>query len=153
MPTQPRPIIRLWDHAGTGLIIRWPSGVEYSNQAAGTSCWQPSVEGVFIPIGNEVGDHGELLGPANALFKYFAGPPHYGTGAQTGLTEEDATFVETCLHENPSLQNIIVDRNRLRESCEAWVHVALAEPSGQETLRLFEGFGPFPLVLTWENTD
>jgi len=35
---QKRPIIRLWQLHGIGLIITHPSGVMYSNQTGGYAC-------------------------------------------------------------------------------------------------------------------
>lgn len=157
MSTISKLVIRLWEHVGTGLIIQWQSGIEYSNQVMGTSCAQMSAEGVFVPIGNDVIlPSNELISPENDLFKYFKGPPHCGSGAQAGLSEEDAIFIETCLHKDHGLQNISVDRKLLRKSCGAWVHVVVNEPlEKKKSMQTYQGFGPFPVsgILTWTNTD
>lgn len=145
-------IVRLWDHVGTGVIVRWPSGIVYANQTGGFSCCEDELEGVFVPVGNDVGLDGRLRSAENRLGDYFRGPPHLGSGAVHGLTEAEALLVESSLHENLGLRNITVDRRRLRESREAWVHIRVDAPAGRTPL--FEGLGPFPLagVLTWTNT-
>ncbi|MEM9415818.1 MAG: DUF6210 family protein [Planctomycetota bacterium] len=137
-------------------MIPWPSGIEYSNQVMGTSCFQESIEGIFVPIGNDTSLGNKLLSPENALFNYFTGPLHNGSGAQSGLTEKDASFIESCLHENHCLRNIAVDRSLLKNSCEAWVHVEVSKPPAEEKgLQIYEGFESFPIpaILTWTNSD
>ena len=48
-------IVRLYDHAGTALVIPHATGIVYSNQAGGTTCVQPQLEGFVVPIANDVG--------------------------------------------------------------------------------------------------
>jgi hypothetical protein len=45
-----KPIIRLWQLTGLGLIIAHPSGVIYSNQTGGYACDHRELEGVFVPL-------------------------------------------------------------------------------------------------------
>jgi len=146
-----RPItVSLYGHAGTGVIIEWPSGIFYSNQTCGHVCRQSELQGVFVPVGNDIDPEGRLLGPQDALYKYFAGPAHGGWGAELGLDEADAQVIEAALQENNYLLRIVtVDRSRLRDSHEAWVHVLIEEPDSPHPM--FTGMGPFPLrgVLTW----
>ena len=65
--------------------------------------------------------------------------------------------------------SLFIDEARLSDSHEAWVYVIVHRdegpqqfekvvvhgPGGQDNLRLFHGFGPYPRagVLTWGNTD
>ena len=70
----PSPFVHLYEHVGTGVIIEHPTGVTYSNQAGGTSCLQPSLEGAFVPIRNDVLlKDSRFVSPETDLLKYFAG--------------------------------------------------------------------------------
>jgi hypothetical protein len=145
-------VIRLWDLVGVGLVIEHPSGVMYSNQTGGTGCHQPEVEGVLVPVCNDVPlDDPTAVSPATELSEYFAGPAHGGAGATSGLDQRDADFIDDVLRRCGCGDAIKVDRERLRESHEAWVRVnVMSEGVGH-----FEGFTPYPRagVLTWPNTD
>ncbi len=128
--------------AGLGLIVAHPSGVVYSNQTMGHFCMQPEIEGVFVPFDAE---------PTwEKLSAYFEGPKYAGTGAMKGLDREDAGFVDAVIRKALPDCSLVVDRSRLGDSHEAWVHVLIRADGG-----LFEGFGPYPHpgVLTWPNSD
>jgi hypothetical protein len=75
-------------------------------------------------------------------------------GSHPGLKEEDADFIDNLLQRVRLFPAIRVDRSRLAESHEAWVHVTIAgEEPGPHPV--FEGFGPYPRpeILTWPNSD
>jgi hypothetical protein len=162
-------IVRLWDHDGIGLIIKCETGVIYSNQTGGACCMQPEQEGAFVPVGTHVDSAtGLLISTENDLLEYFQGPPWFGSGASTGLTNDDADAIDRILLPQSRISQIIVDRGKLRESHEAWVHVLLGEfhqtiatvldldGSLKETnLEKYSGFGPCPVraILTWGNSD
>lgn len=149
------PVIRLWDFVGVGLIVEHPSGVRYSNQTGGTGCHHPEVEGVLVPVANDVPlEDPTVLSPANELSEYFAGPTHGGAGATSGLDPRDADFIDDVLRRCGYGDVIRVDRQRLRESHEAWVRVNVMSEGALQPV-LFEGFSPYPRagVLTWPNTD
>jgi hypothetical protein len=150
-----QPKITLFDHVGLGLIIEYPSGVTYSNQTGGTSCLAPTLEGVFVPLRNDCAmPSRELLSPENTLVTYFEGPKWQGTGATQGIDADDADFIERLLLEYRLSNCIIVDRSRLRDSHEAWIHV-LVTAEEDSIAPVFFGFTPYPRhgVLTWANTD
>jgi hypothetical protein len=71
-----------------GLIFCHPSGVVYTNQAAGLGCLHPEVEGVFCPLPVRPG-RAELY----ALTHHFKGP-------WNSLREEDADVVDRILRRN-----------------------------------------------------
>lgn len=48
----PKVLIRLWDHVGTGIIIRWPSGIVFTNQACSKATQDIELECIFVPAGN-----------------------------------------------------------------------------------------------------
>lgn len=149
------PTIRLFEHVGLGLIIEYPSGVIYSNQTGGTSCSAPCVEGVFVPLRNDYAvPSREFLSPEHALIAYFEGPKWRGTGATQGIDPEDVEFIERLLSEHRLSHCITLDRTRLRDSHEAWIHVIVTAEEAALT-PLFSGFAPYPRhgVLTWTNTD
>jgi hypothetical protein len=138
-----------------GLIISWPSGIVFSNQTGGTSCLAPEYEGVFVSIRNDCTEKERvLISPENELFTYFTGPKWRGTGATRGIKEDDADFVDNVLQRATLFPTVQVDRERLAQSHEAWVHVIVAgnEPGDPP---LFVGFDPYPRlgVLTWQNSD
>lgn len=112
------PCVSLYESVGTGVIIEHPTGVTYSNQAGGTSCLHPSIEGAFVPFGNDVREEDSgFLSPENDLSDYFEGPKYEGTGANSGLDEDDADFIDGILENALVSQWIRVDRSRLKESC------------------------------------
>jgi hypothetical protein len=135
--------------AGAGLVIPHPTGVIYQTQACGVCCMQPELEGVFVPLdADQVSD---------ALHAWFTGPKYGGSGAMRGLDTEDADRIEEVLRGwRPYGFPVSVDREQLRESFEAWVHVVLHDDEDPSLLgALFSGFGPYPrrAVLTWPNSD
>jgi hypothetical protein len=154
------PIIRLGlDAAGLGLIIALPNGVVYSNQTGGTECLQPECEGIYIPIRNQTeegasegGRNMELQSPEHELVEYFVRGAYEGSGATWGLNEDDAAFIESVLAKWDLGECLRVDRDRLGESHEAWVHVTVV---GEESHQAFSGLGPYPRpgILTWKNSD
>lgn len=155
------PKIQLRQGVGTGLIIACRSGVIYSTQTAGTACFHPELEGVFVPLGNDLDVESEkLLGPQASLEDYFGGPRHLGSGAYKGLDEEDAEFIDGVLRAWSLDGFIEVDRQRLKDSHEAWVLVRIKtdESAGHKHAKLIsvaQGFEPYPRtgVLTWTNGD
>lgn len=145
--------VSLHDFVGTGLIIKASTGIVWTNQAGGTACLQPECEGLFVPIGNDSTLDHELVSLENTLFELFDGGPGGMTFAQ-GWAEpfERALARYAAEHWRPFAQ-IELDRARLADSVEAWVHV-IYRPT-PELPALFEGVGvpPFEAVLTWTNSD
>lgn len=152
-----KPTIRLYDAVGTGLILTCPSGVLVSNQTGGTSCQQPEIEGVYIPLRNDYGLKDlRFSSPELELAAYFVGPKHRGAGATSGLDSQDADFIDEVLSRSGLDGAISVDRKQIDSSHEAWVHVVIkTDESADEDLAMFAGFGPYPRhgILTWSNSD
>jgi hypothetical protein len=137
-------LIRLYD-AGLGLVIEHASGVLYTNQTCGLCCDHPELEGVFVPFDAEA--------TWSRLAAHFMGPKYGGTGAMHGIDEDDAVFIEAVLREGRLGVPLVVDRHRLRQSHEAWIHVLI---EGEvEATSMIAGFGPYPRrgALTWPNSD
>ena len=120
---------------GYAIIASWGTGVAYVNQAGGTCCEQKSLEGFAIPFRLGLGVW------EKELEDYFTGPPHWGSGGS--LTEADADFIDKRI--GPCYR---VDRSRLGQSTEAWVHVTPSSGCGFP-YGLVEG----SVVFAWPNSD
>jgi hypothetical protein len=141
-------MVNLMGHTGTGLILEHPTGITYVNQAGGNYCLQPSCEGIFVPWANDIeGDSPKLISAELALSDL---PWEI---ASSKMTPADADRVDAVLRAEPEFQGIRVDRDRLAESYEAWVHVVI-EPSHRLGDAVY-GVAPFPrtAVLVWTNSD
>ncbi len=143
-------IVELYDTVGTSLILRYPTGITYTNQAGGTSCLQPSTDGVLIPFGNDYGEDGKFISLELELAKYFDSE-YGGTGATNGITHADADTIERVLEQHQLNTWIAVDRDMLQSSFEAWINVLVLS----DHACYCRGFDPYPRsgVLTWANSD
>ncbi|HET9366215.1 MAG TPA: DUF6210 family protein [Candidatus Angelobacter sp.] len=141
MENQSKPVISLDGFHGVGLIIARPSGVLYGNQAEGYACSHPQAEGVFLPLPVQPGAS-ELW----SLQQHFRG--EWGP-----IDEESARIVDRILRRNGH-NYLKVNRARLTESCEAWIHVLIDEPEMySKASSAIAGFGKCEGVLTWPNSD
>jgi hypothetical protein len=151
------PVVLLHDAVGTGLIIEWPTGVYFAAQAGGTACLLPTLEGLYLPIANDIeAPSGRLVSPEWRLEEYFVGAPHCGSGATGGLDEDDARCIDSILHGWKAASCLTVDRRRLSQSMEAWVHVLIDMAAASDPqLALMRDFEPAPTqgVLVWCNSD
>ncbi|WP_346189422.1 DUF6210 family protein [Rubritalea halochordaticola] len=126
-----------------------------TNQTGGTSCLAPEIEGVFIPLRNDcTAKERILVSSENELYDYFTGRKWRGTGATNGIDSEDADFIDSTIGKTKLFPTIRVNREKLSESHEAWIHVVVTgdEPCDPP---LFRGFEPYPRagILTWQNSD
>lgn len=135
-----KPVILLYDLNGIGLIIPWPSGVVYQNQVGGYSCQQMQEEGVFVPLENGVRQLHE------ELHAYFTGPKWDGW-CDRHIDDETAEFVDSVLARMHDHEFIKVDRSRLTDSMEAWIHLDVQEEHD------LTGLTPCKAILTWPNSD
>jgi hypothetical protein len=150
-----KPRIELWEHVGLGIILSWPTGIIYTNQTGGTSCFHPEMEGAFVPLRNDCTEEGRILmSPENELWNYFTGPRWRGDGATLGLEAADADFIDDLLRKAKLFPTVRVDRDRLKDSHEAWVHVIVAGDESNDS-PIFAWFAPYPRagLLTWQNSD
>lgn len=136
----------LYEFVGTGLIIKVRTGIIWTTQAGGTSCLQPECEGLFVPFGNDVRVDGTLVSLESTLFELFRDRGDWVRPFERALEQYAAE------HWRP-FAGIELDRTRLTDSVEAWVHVVYRPTP--EFPALFEGVGepPFAAVLTWTNSD
>jgi len=145
--------IILYDLEGVMLIVEHPSGVTYQNQVGGNLCAHPELEGVLAPLSLQPDD----------VTRIESLP--YPNGRQ-GITIEIADTIDAVLAANWGTSFLKVDRARLDECWEAWVHVRFESPPAREhegflrpvdaldtDPRKMHGFGPARGVLTWPNSD
>jgi Family of unknown function (DUF6210) len=147
--------ILLYDLEQIALIIEIPVGVWYQNQVGGVVCCQAEMEGILAPLEFEPEDTDRIM-----RFPYPAGI--------IGITSQNADAIDKVLGSSPATSFLKVDRTRLDESWEAWVHVLINVPpevasgawTSTSTATPFDkyigpiwGFGPTRGVLTWHNSD
>lgn len=143
-PSLHKARISLFDLEGFALIISHKTGVLYHNQVGGTSCAQAEYEGALAPV-----DFGPVGAKAMAELEFRPG----GGSIDHALADE----LDKIFKSSPTTSFISVDRTRLDDSVESWVHVKLTEifdNFSQETaLRSLFGFSRDIGVLTWPNSD
>jgi hypothetical protein len=130
----------LHDFPDLGLIVKAATNVIYTNQTGGFACWHPEVEGFLVPLRTHLG-----LRELDAL-RSLCGD------RDDGIDSETADQVESILA-SLGFKGIRVDKSKLAESWESWIHVILSGELGH-TVPL-EGVRPERLeaVLTWPNSD
>lgn len=140
-----KPKIKLYDAVGLGLIISYPSGVEISNQTGGISCYQPFIEGIYLPIANDCSLSNELLSPEIELMEYCS------NNVFGNLEDKDVVSINRILQKYRLEEFVKIDLNRLNESHESWIYVDIYY---DEKFDLLDNFN-FPLkgILTWSNSD
>lgn len=114
------PLVDLDAFPDLGLIIKAPTGVRYSTQAAGLAYEHPETEGYFVPLRAQVG-RPELA----TLFGLFRGSWERMSVPQANLL--DSTF------NRHGFKSIRVDRSLLDQSREAWIHV-IVSPNEQGSI-------------------
>lgn len=141
MTNESKPVLNLIHFHGVGLIFLTASGVLYQTQAEGLACSHPRVEGVFMPLPVQPG-----AAELHAL-------THQFKGAWGHINEESARVVDGILRCNGH-GYLTVNRARLHESYEAWIHVLVGEPEkGSIASLAISGFGSCEAILTWPNSD
>lgn len=145
-----RPRILLWNCEKLCLIVPCPSGVIYQNQVGGNVCWQAEMEGVLAPLDDFDNALAQLEGY------------DFPTGGQ-GISVATADFVDRILASSRTNRFLSVDRTRLGECWEAWIHVRIAPvpswtwppgpPKDADYLGPIFGFTETSGILTWPNSD
>ena len=142
-----KPIIRLWQLTGLGLIISHPSGVIYSNQTGGYACDHREPEGVFVSLTDADVDQ---YAPLDEHF--YTGPKWRGH-CYNGIDEETAAVVDGILATSYLTRRLSVDREKLASSDEAWIYVIVGPHEGNDDRQTFHGYPSGVGVLTWPNSD
>ena len=141
-----KKLIRLWDSVGLGLIILAPSGVMYSNQAGGTCCLQPSEEGFFVPL------HDEVRGQEQMLLDYFR-EPGAPSASPSGFDSKTADFIDEVLAVSVATRFLKVDRMRLEDSVEAWVYVEVSDQPDEPPATFDGTIGTTASGEVWRASD
>lgn len=104
------------------LIIEHPSAAVYRNQIGGYACWQAELEGVLAPL--------EVLPETTLRLQQLEYEP------REGISTQRANAIDTLLASEATGRFVKVDRERLQNSWEAWVHVSIDSPKfGEPQLR------------------
>lgn len=119
--------VELWDVEGLcGIIIECKSGIIWNNQAGGTACAQPEVEGIFVP-----------LSPYRLVNLVDAWP---------GLRRH----IDEAL-EDAGIDDAFEAREYDGQCGEAWVPVAVKDC--ERTRELLGAFIGMPGFLVYQNSD
>ena len=140
--------IELDEVEGICFVVGHNTGVTYTHQCGGYSCFQQTHEGFLVPQKNSK----EL---ADALFDYFFNGPKYRGFCSQGIDDKDADFIDGLLNSGEQ-KWIRVDRSKLKDSMEAWIYLSL-EPD----YPCFPYYYPCSynidpassIVMVWENSD
>lgn len=130
-----KPVAQLIEHPWPMVLVPWSSGVVFRVQCGGRGCYQLDLEGVCLPLVN-----GERLNRELTAL-------HPGCAQPISLIE--ANLLDEILHDVHGDSLMTIDRDRLSESYEAWVHVII-QAQWDEVLRDFRGRRA---ILTWQNCD
>ena len=135
--------INLFGLEQAGLIILLPTGIQYHNLTGGSACDNASAEGIFAPLENE------LLVDGISYRKFFQTLSDL-TKDTLSIPAEVADKIDRIFNASCAIDDIVMDREQLVASREAWLYVNV-QPA--EEISDFTGFGPFKAVLTWPNSD
>jgi hypothetical protein len=117
----------IYDLVQPALILPLRTGVIYNQQTAGHGCNQNEIEGALLPIPEQFLTK-ELLRIASE---------------DDPITDAGADAIDRSWKDiNSGVIHLMVDRQRLLDSEEAWVFVKVIAPPYSGTA-----------VLTWENSD
>lgn len=131
-------LFSLYELVGAALIVQIQTGVVYTNQTGGTACLQPTAEGALLPINNEF----DYSDPDDSI-EHKLGQLLEECGR---LTVEEADQLDALLARYPQTDKIRADRDKLKESHEAWIHVIVDNS-------LWNAQGETNAILTWPNSD
>jgi hypothetical protein len=124
------------------LILEFPSGTYYQNYVGADRSSCVAMMGILIP-----------LGPESALVEHIRNTLP-GLNIE-GITSEVADVVDSLFAEPPMSRVLRVDRTRMAQSRNAWLHVEIDSPETaemlpyQDYLGVIYGFGKTRGVLTW----
>ena len=138
----PMTVELLWGLEQTALILLEPSGITFTNQVGGTGCEHPTAEGILVPVGHDHPVERPELGLTERLWDM-------DWGSYGGITSDFEDEIEEVLSSNSHTAHIRVDRNRLRDHREAWIHVVVGASDPQDPTQTHGR----PGILTWPNSD
>ena len=134
-----KKIITLYPLNQLAIILSEPTGIFYTNQVGGNWCTHPEAEGVLVFVDDN------YSGLYHKIASY--------TIDLMELTKEDADFLDSVFIRKAKY--LRVDRTKLEDSMEAWIHVVFVKPEdgfpGHNLL--YSGFDSKSGILTWDNSD
>ena len=138
---------KLFGLGGMGIIVSHPTGIFVSNQVGGYACHHRRLEGFYLPL---VMTDSPVLASLDEHF--FAGK--WKGYCNSGIDVETADFMDGLFEQERYSKGLKVDRNKLDDCKEAWVHVTLDELAfapgcGAVLEPPMHGSG----VVTWPNSD
>ncbi len=86
------------------------------------------------------------------LERHFTGSKWKGN-CNNKIDEETADFIDAVLVSSYISKMLKVNRKKLADSFEAWIHVIISPDDRDEYVQEFYGFPSGFGVLTWENSD
>jgi len=134
--------VLLYELGGLALIVPATTGIVYQNQTGGHACLPSRQEGYLVPFA------GDFKNKCERLLAHFTGTK-WGGWCSERIDGETADLIDDILAEMPGRDQIVVDRTKLNESREAWVHVKIVA----ELVALVEKANPQEAILTWPNSD
>jgi Family of unknown function (DUF6210) len=137
-----RIVVELYFFEGLALIVPGATGIIYEQQGCNMHR-QRRLEGFFVPLLVHLPPPCDI---ANQLSLYFDGPKWWGECCW-GIDDETADFVERALSNMPGLADIKVDRTKLDESMESWIHVRVSGDGSPKIL--YGATEEHAAVLTW----
>ena len=137
----------LFGLSGMGIIVSHPTGIFVGNQVGGHSCQHPRLEGFYLPL---VMADSPVIASLDEHF--FAGK--WKGWCDSGIDVETADFMDGLFGQERYSKGLKVDRKKLGDCREAWVHVifddtAFAPGYGVILEPPTHGSG----VVTWHNSD
>ena len=117
------------------LVVEAPTGINFSFQVGGSIHWPRSAQGVIYPIA--------ALGHAGA--EMLGGQLHSIAFELVSISDQEADRIDALFARSASME-LKVDRSKLSDSCDSWIHMKLLRASDW----LIQGFDfPLDCILAW----
>ena len=117
------------------LVIEAPTGISFSFDVGGSIHWKRTVQGFVYPVAATGFAKAATLGDRlhSIVFELVA------------IENRDADEIDALFEGDPAVE-LKVDRSRMSESCDNWIHMKLVRASDWR----MQGFDlPLGCVLTW----
>ncbi len=135
--------VDLSDLTQPALIIPFRTSIVYTNQAGGTACLQPEMEGYLIPVEYDCPVEQPKQSLCCALCSLFpeSSPGH--------IDHELANKIQMLLLASPITSGIKIQWQKLEGSFESWLHVIIENSQ----YNISASGDPIEAIMTWPNSD
>jgi hypothetical protein len=117
------------------LVIEAPTGVTFSFQVGGSIHWKRSVQGFIYPVAATGFAKADALGQRLQSI----------ASELVSIEDREANQIDA-LFEGDDAVELKVDRSKMSDSCDSWIHMKLVRASDWR----MQGFDlPLGCVLTW----